>query len=135
MKRVSRNTAPALSLRPAATLVARAHPPVQRSLLLTAVLLSATLFHAAPACACAACYGQSDSPLASGMNWGILSLLGIIILVLGGVVWSFISMARRAARFAAANARLATTSGPSSPPTTANSRPQSLALAGVKASG
>jgi len=26
--------------------------------------------------ACAACYGQSDAPMAHGMNWGIMSLLG-----------------------------------------------------------
>jgi hypothetical protein len=29
--------------------------------------------------ACAACYGKSDSPLASGMNWGIFTLLGVIV--------------------------------------------------------
>ena len=33
--------------------------------------------------ACAACYGKSDSPLASGMNWGIFTLLGVIVPVLG----------------------------------------------------
>ena len=33
--------------------------------------------------ACAACYGKSDSPLASGMNWGIFTLLGVILPVLG----------------------------------------------------
>ena len=50
--------------------------------------------------ACAACYGQSDAPMAQGMNWGILSLLGIIITVLGGVAAFFISLARRAAKAA-----------------------------------
>jgi hypothetical protein len=54
--------------------------------------------------ACAACYGQSDSPMAAGMNWGILSLLGVILMVLGGVAASFVSMARRAAAVAAASA-------------------------------
>lgn len=33
--------------------------------------------------ACAACYGKSDSPLASGMNWGIFTLLGFIVPVVG----------------------------------------------------
>lgn len=32
--------------------------------------------------ACAACYGKSDSPLASGMNAGIFTLLGVILTVL-----------------------------------------------------
>ena len=29
----------------------------------------------------AACYGHSDSPLAKGMNWGIFSLLGVVVCV------------------------------------------------------
>ena len=45
--------------------------------------------------ACAACAGQSDSPMAQGMNWGIFSLLGIIVLVLAGVAGFFIYLARR----------------------------------------
>jgi len=47
--------------------------------------------------ACAACYGQSDSAMAAGMNWGILSLLVVILGVLGGVAGFFIFLARRAA--------------------------------------
>jgi heme/copper-type cytochrome/quinol oxidase subunit 2 len=50
--------------------------------------------------ACAACYGQSDAPMAQGMNWGILSLMGIIVLVLGGVAGFFVYLARRAAELA-----------------------------------
>ncbi len=49
------------------------------------------------ALACAACYGQSDAPMAQGMNWGILSLLGIIVAVLGGVASFFVYLARRMA--------------------------------------
>ena len=45
--------------------------------------------------ACAACYGQSDSPMAKGMNWGIFTLLGFIVAVLGGVAGFFIYLARR----------------------------------------
>ena len=48
--------------------------------------------------ACAACYGQSDSPMAAGMNWGIMSLLSVIAMVLGGVAAFFIYLAKRAAR-------------------------------------
>jgi hypothetical protein len=51
--------------------------------------------------ACAACYGQSDGPMAQGMNWGIFSLLGVIGLVLGGVATFFIYLARRSAAIAA----------------------------------
>ena len=47
--------------------------------------------------ACAACFGQSDSPLADGMNWGIFTLLGVIVCVLGGVAAFFIHLARKAA--------------------------------------
>jgi hypothetical protein len=64
--------------------------------------------------ACAACYGQSDSPMAEGMNWGILSLLGIIGLVLVGVACFFIFLARKSAGLAAAAsaAQLAEAAGP-----------------------
>ena len=53
--------------------------------------------------ACAACYGQSDSPMAAGMNWGIVSLLGMIVVVLGGVAGFFIFLARRSATLAERN--------------------------------
>ena len=52
--------------------------------------------------ACAACYGQDSGPLASGMNWGIASLLGMIVVVLGGVAGFFIYLARRSAALGAA---------------------------------
>ena len=51
--------------------------------------------------ACAACYGQSDSPMAAGMNWGIMSLLVVIAVVLGGVASFFVYLAKRAASVAA----------------------------------
>jgi hypothetical protein len=43
------------------------------------------MFALAPAklFACAACYGRSDSAMAVGMNWGIFTLLGFVITVLG----------------------------------------------------
>lgn len=46
--------------------------------------------------ACAACFGQSDSPLAVGLNWGIMSLLVVVVSVLGGVVAFFVHTIRRA---------------------------------------
>ena len=50
-----------------------------------------------PVSACAACFGQSDSPLAHGMNMGILSLLLVVVFVLGGIASFFVYLARRAA--------------------------------------
>ena len=47
--------------------------------------------------ACAACYGQADGPMASGMNWGIFSLLAVVVLVLGSIAAFFIYLARRGA--------------------------------------
>ena len=39
----------------------------------------------ATAAACPVCVGVSDSPLASGMNAGVLVLLGVTACVLGGI--------------------------------------------------
>jgi hypothetical protein len=52
---------------------------------------------------CAACFGRSDSTLAKGMNFGILSLLGVITCVLLGVAGFFVFLARQSARAAEAN--------------------------------
>ena len=51
-----------------------------------------------PALACAACYGQSDSPMAVGMNWGIFSLLGVIACVLGGITSFFVYLGQEILR-------------------------------------
>ena len=47
--------------------------------------------------ACAACYGQSDSSLAQGLNWGIFALLAVVLTVLSGIVAFFVHVARRGA--------------------------------------
>jgi len=44
--------------------------------------------------ACAACYGKSDSPLASGMNWGIFTLMGVILTVLTCITLFFVHVIR-----------------------------------------
>lgn len=73
-----------------------------RTLILGAGL--AGLAHAnGTALACAACYGQSDSPMARGMNAGILTLLAIIGCVLCGAATFFVFLARRASTTAKAN--------------------------------
>jgi hypothetical protein len=51
--------------------------------------------------ACATCYGASDSPMAQGMNWGILVLLGFIGTVLTGVVAFFVHVGRNSAKMSA----------------------------------
>ena len=67
------------------------------------VVLAAIVFlRPDSALACAACYGQSDSPLAAGMNWGIMSLLGFIGCVLGAVAGFFVYIVRRSNRMAPA---------------------------------
>lgn len=61
---------------------------------------------AAPsAFACATCYGASDSPLAQGMNWGIMVLLGFIGTVLVAVTGFFVFIVRRASAMEALAAR------------------------------
>jgi hypothetical protein len=69
--------------------------------LLVATALGAVALHPASLFACAACYGASDSPMAKGMNWGILSLLGVVVMVLGSLASFFVFLGKKAA--AAAN--------------------------------
>ena len=69
-----------------------------RALLPTAAI--ALALQPASLLACAACYGQSDSPMAQGMNWGIFSLLAVVLSVLGGIGGFFIFLARKSASMA-----------------------------------
>jgi hypothetical protein len=45
--------------------------------------------------ACTACAGKSTDALASGMNWGIFTLLGVVLSVLSCLVVFFVHVARR----------------------------------------
>ena len=63
--------------------------------LLLAVLLSALSFSPTSLWACAACTGRTDSPLAVAMNWGILTLLGVVLTVLSGVLVFFVHVIRK----------------------------------------
>ena len=47
-----------------------------------------------PLFACAACYGRSDSPLASGKNWGIFTQLGVVLTVLTCIALFFVHVIR-----------------------------------------
>jgi len=61
----------------------------------------ALLALAAPrvALACPVCFGQNDSPMAVATNWGIVTLLLVVVGVLAGFASFFIYLMRRA-RFA-----------------------------------
>jgi len=68
---------------------------ILRPSLLAAAFVFAGIWTAS---ACSACYGgKSDSSLAQGMNWGIMTLLGVILAVLAGVATFFVFLARKAA--------------------------------------
>jgi len=50
--------------------------------------------------ACAVCFGAPDSPMTKGMQWGIASLIFILIPVLGGVGGFFVFLSKRAKAYA-----------------------------------
>ena len=64
-----------------------------RNILFAALLLAVT----APSSlfACAACYGASDAPMAQGMNYGIFTLLGVVLSVLSVFVVCFVHIVRK----------------------------------------
>lgn len=64
-----------------------------RKILIAAALVMA--LSGSPLFACAACYGKSDSALASGMNWGIFTLLGVVLTVLTCIAVFFVHIVRK----------------------------------------
>lgn len=66
---------------------------------LSKVVLTAAIAALSPSSlfACATCYGKSDAPLAHGMNWGILTLLGIVVMMLSSIATFFVFLIRREA--------------------------------------
>ena len=65
--------------------------------------------------ACPVCFGQNDSPLALGINYGILAMLGFIGSLLVAFASFFIYLMRRA-RLADAGAAAPVEAGASRPP-------------------
>jgi hypothetical protein len=59
------------------------------------VAAAAALLAVEPALACPVCFGASDSPMATGVNNGILVLLGFVGAVQIGFVALFVSIRRR----------------------------------------
>lgn len=57
---------------------------------------------------CATCFGQTDSPLGKGLNWGIFALLTVVGAVLAGICSFFVFIARRAAQVHAEEAQPST---------------------------
>jgi hypothetical protein len=62
------------------------------------VALAALLLVLAPgvALACPVCFGQSDSPMALGINYGIYLMLGVIVFLWVAFASFFIYLKRRA---------------------------------------
>ena len=73
---------------------------VRKLKILLAAMLCALVLHPASLFACAACYGASDSPMAKGMNWGIFSLLGVVVMVLGSIASFFVFIGKKYAEAA-----------------------------------
>jgi len=49
--------------------------------------------------ACATCFGDPSAPASQGMNWAILTLLGVTGGVLGGVIGTIISIGKKTKKF------------------------------------
>lgn len=61
------------------------------------VLVALSWISMTDAFACATCFGASDSALVKGMNFGILTLLLVVLGVLGGIASFFVYLIRRSA--------------------------------------
>ncbi len=57
------------------------------------------LFIPETADACATCFGDPNAPAAQGMNWAILTLLGVTGGVLGAVIATIISIGKKTKKF------------------------------------
>ncbi len=67
------------------------------------ILLVAAAFAPAKLLACATCYGGNiDSPMAEGMNWGIFTLLAVVVTVLAAFLTFLIYAIRRSQALEAA---------------------------------
>ena len=64
---------------------------MRRILLTTALLIAPRA-----AWACPVCFGQTDSPLASAMNTGIMAMIGVVVTVLSAFAAFIVHLSRRA---------------------------------------
>ena len=63
------------------------------------ILLFILLFVPETADACATCFGDPTAPASQGMNWAIITLLGVTGGVLGGVISTIISIGKKNKNF------------------------------------
>ena len=65
------------------------------------ILPTYVLFFMAPdiISACATCYGAPDAQATMGMNWAIITLLGVTGGVMGGVIKTIISIWKKTKKF------------------------------------
>jgi hypothetical protein len=63
------------------------------------ILLFLLLFIPETADACATCFGDPSAPASQGMNWAIITLLGVTGGVLGGVISTIISIGKKDKNF------------------------------------
>lgn len=74
---------------------------------ISSIILVIVIFGFVPdtASACATCFGDPSAPASQGMNWAIITLLGITGTVLGAVIHTIVTISRRSKKFNQLNKR------------------------------
>ena len=68
---------------------------LRKSKLLAVALVWALMLHPGLSPACSVCYGEPDSGMAKGLAWGVVTLLGVVVTVLGGIASFFVYIAKK----------------------------------------
>ena len=63
------------------------------------ILLFILLFIPETVDACATCFGDPTAPASQGLNWAIITLLGVTGGVLGGIISTIISIGKKNKKF------------------------------------
>lgn len=63
------------------------------------ILLFTLILFPDTADACATCFGDPTAPASQGMNWAIITLLGVTGGVLGGIISAIISIGKKDKNF------------------------------------
>ncbi len=72
-----------------------------KSLFVSILIGASFTIYAPSALACATCFGASDSPMAQGMNWGIFTLLAVVLFTLSAIAGFFVFLAKKSAQMSA----------------------------------
>ena len=67
----------------------------RRLKLFLAAALTSLALHPVALRACSVCYGDPDSSMSKGLNWGIAVLLGVVVTVLGGITTFFVYISKK----------------------------------------